>query len=309
MGTEMKTRLIVNPASSRGKMARRYPQIEQILRAESFAFDAVFTERRGHATQLARAAIDAGYELIVAVGGDGTLNEVVNGMVTQDGKAVNPNAALGVISSGTGSDFVRTANIPRDMLLAARHLARATQNIPLDLGTIMYRLEGKPAARHFANVTGMGFDAQVIARLERGGKRGGGTIPYYSALLATISNFHNLDLTLTIDGKTVRGKMNPIVVCNGKYFGGGMMIGPNATLNDGKFHVVFAHDLSALELLLATPKLYNGTILTHPKVIEYVAESVMVESQQPVQIQADGELIGEGPATFRILPAALKLRM
>ena len=305
----MKTQLIVNPVSARGKMTQRYPQIEQILRAENFPFDAVFTERRGHATQLARAAIDAGYELIVAVGGDGTLNEVVNGLVTQDGKAVNPDAVLGVIPSGTGSDFVRTANIPRDMLLAARHLARATQNISLDLGAITFRLEGKEASRCFANVAGMGFDAEVIARLERGGKRGGGTIPYYSALLATISNFHNLDLTLTIDGKIVRGKMNPIVVCNGKYFGGGMMIGPNATLNDGKFHVVFAHDLTALELLLATPKLYNGTILTHPKVTEYVAESVMVESQQPVQIQADGELIGQGPATFRILPVALKLRV
>lgn len=304
----MKTQLIVNPASARGKMATRFPQIEATLRAENFPFDAVFTERRGHAIDLARAALDAGYDLIVAVGGDGTLNEVVNGMLA-DGKAVNPNAVLGVISSGTGADFVRTANIPRDMILAARHLARATQNVPLDIGEVTYRLNDKPAVRYFANVTGMGFDAQVIERLERGGKRGGGTIPYYSALVATISNFRNLDLTLTIDGKTVQGKMNPIVVCNGKYFGGGMMIGPNASLNDGKFHVVFGHDFTALELLLATPKLYNGTILTHPKATEYVAETVTVESNERVLIQADGELIGEGPATFRILPAALKLRV
>jgi len=305
----MRTQLIINPASARGNMARRYPQIEQILRAENFSFDAVFTERRGHATDLARAAVNAGYDLIVAVGGDGTLNEVVNGMVTQDGKAVNPNAVLGVISSGTGADFVRTANIPRDMFLAARHLARATQAIPLDLGQITYRVNDQPAVRFFANVAGMGFDAQVVARLEQMGKRGSGTIPYYSALVATLSRFHNFDLTLTIDGKTIRGKMNPIVVCNGKYFGGGMMIGPNASLNDGKFHVVFGHDFTALELLLATPKLYNGTILTHPKATEYVAETITVESPERVMIQADGELIGEGPATFRICPAALKLRV
>lgn len=305
----MQTQLIVNPASARGKMVRRYPEIEAILRAENFPYDVVFTERRGHATELARRALDAGYDLIVAVGGDGTLNEVVNGLVTQDGKARNPTAVLGVIPSGTGSDFVRTANIPRDMLLAARYLARATQNISIDLGKIDYRLNGKPATRFFANVTGMGFDAEVIQRVERGGKRGGGTIPYYSALLATISNFHNLDLTLTIDGKIVRGKMNPIVVCNGKYFGGGMMIGPNATLNDGKFHVVFGHDFTALELLLATPKLYNGSILTHPKATEYIAEHVIVESTEPVLIEADGELIGEGPATFEICPAAIKLRV
>ena len=304
----MKTQLIINPTAARGSMARRYPQIEKLLHTEKFPFETVLTERRGHATQLARAAIDAGFDLIVAVGGDGTLNEVVNGML-ENGKAVNPNAVLGVISSGTGSDFVRTANIPRDMLLAAQHLVRATQNIPLDIGEVTYRLDDKPAVRCFANVAGMGFDAQVIDRLEHMGKRGGGTIPYYSALIATISNFHNLDLSLNIDGKAVQGKMNPIVVCNGKYFGGGMMIGPNATINDGKFHVVFGHDFTALELLLATPKLYNGTILTHPKATEYVAEVVTVESPERVLIQADGELIGEGPATFRILPNALKLRI
>lgn len=303
----MKTQLIINPASARGTMAKRYTHIEQTLRAENFPFAAVFTERRGQATPLARAAIDAGFDLIVAVGGDGTLNEVVNGMI-ENGKAVNPNAALGVISSGTGTDFIRTANIPRDLLLAAKQLARATQNIPLDIGAIQCQSNGKPALRYFANVAGMGFDAQVIARLENMGKRGSGTLPYYSALLATISNFHNLDLKLNIDGKQIQGKLNPIVVCNGKYFGGGMMIGPNAVLNDGKFHVVYGHDFTALELLLATPKLYNGTILSHPKAVEYVAETVTVESTERVLIQADGELVGEGPATFRILPHALKLR-
>jgi len=304
----MKTQLIINPYAARGTMAKRYLQIEQLLRVENFSFETVHTERRGHGTQLARAAVDAGFDLIVAVGGDGTLNEVVNGMI-EGGKAVNPNAVLGVISSGTGADFIRTVNLPHNMLRAAHHLAHATQNIPLDIGEIQCRLNGKPALRYFANVAGMGFDAQVIARLESMGKRGSGTIPYYSALLATISNFHNLDLKLNIDGKMIQGKMNPIVVCNGKYFGGGMMIGPNASLNDGKFHVVYGHDFTALELLLATPKLYNGTILTHPKAVEYVAETVKVESAERVLIQADGELVGEGPATFRILPHVLKLRV
>ena len=304
----MKTQLIVNPSSARGAMRIRWQAVAATLRADGFEYQAVFTERKGHATQLARAAIDAGFDLVVAVGGDGTLNEVVNGMI-EGGKAVNPNAVLGVISSGTGADFIRTAKLPHDMLRAAQHLARATKNIPLDIGEIQCQLNGKPSLRYFANVAGMGFDAQVIARLEGMGKRGSGTIPYYSALLATISNFHNLDLKLNIDGKQIQGKMNPIVVCNGKYFGGGMMIGPNASLNDGKFHVVYGHDFTALELLLATPKLYNGSILTHPKAVEYVAETVTVESAERVQIQADGELVGEGPATFRILPHVLKLRV
>ncbi len=306
----MKTKLIVNPASARGKMAARYPQIEQTLRAENFAFDAVFTERRGHAIELTRAALDAGYDLIVAVGGDGTLHEVVNGMMNADGTPRNPHALLGVISSGTGSDFVRTANIPRDMILAARHLARADRVSPLDLGEMTFRrADGKETRRFFANVAGMGFDAEVIERLERGGKRGGGTIPYYSALLATIWNYRNKDAVVRIDDQRIEGRMNSVVVCNGKYFGGGMMVGPNAMLDDGKFDVIILGDLGTLETVMNTPRLYNGTILEHPKITEYRAQTVAVESKQRILIEADGELIGPGPASFRIHPAVLKLRV
>lgn len=305
----MKTRLIVNPNAARGKMATRFPQIEATLRAENFSFDAVFTKRRGHAIELTRAAIDAGFDLIVAVGGDGTTFEVVNGMLSPDGKARNPDAVLGVISSGTGSDFVRTANIPRDMILAARQLARSAQTVPLDIGEMNYRVDGKDTRRFFANVAGMGFDAEVIERTESGGKRGGGTIPYYANLIATIRSYQNKDVTVHLDDQTLAARMNSVVICNGKYFGGGMMISPNATLDDGKFDVIILGDLGRLEVVMNTPRLYNGTILTHPKVSEYRTTTVSVESKQRMLIQADGEFIGAGPATFRILPAALKLRV
>lgn len=305
----MKTKLVINPMSARGNMRKRWPQIEETLRAENLAYEAAFTERRGHATELAHAALDAGFDLIVAVGGDGTLNEVVNGMIAEGGKAINPNAALGVISSGTGSDFVRTAGLPREMIAAARHLAHETESHPLDIGEMIFRVDGKETHRYFANVAGMGFDAEVIERLERGGKRGGGTIPYYTALITTISSYHNKDVTLRIDDQELRGRMNSVVICNGKYFGGGMMIAPNATLDDAKFDMITLGDLGTLEVVLNTPKLYNGTILTHPKVSEYRAQTVTVESKQRMLIEADGELIGAGPATFRIHPAALKLRV
>jgi diacylglycerol kinase (ATP) len=304
----LKTKLIVNPMSARGKMQHHWEQIDAVLRAENFDFDAAFTERRGHAIELARAAADAGYELIVAVGGDGTLNEVVNGMIA-DGKAVNPNARLGVIPSGTGSDFVRTANLPRDTILAARHLARANSSCALDIGEMIFRANDKETHRYFANVAGMGFDAEVIERTERGGKRGSGTIPYYSALIATVFNYQNKTVTLRVDDQTLEGNVNSVVVCNGKFFGGGMMVGPNAALDDSKFDVVVIGDFGKTEVILNTPRLYNGTILTHPKVNEYRGTTVTVESKQRMLIEADGELIGEGPATFRLLPAALKLRV
>ena len=304
----MKPYLIVNPASARGTMSKRWDAVREILRAENFEYDFAFTERRGHATELARAAIDAGYDLIVAVGGDGTLNEVVNGMIA-DAKPVNPNARLGVISSGTGSDFVRTANLPRDPVLAARHLAHATSSCALDIGEMTRRVNGKDTRRYFANVAGMGFDAEVIERTERGGKRGSGTIPYYSALIATVFKYQNKTVSLRVDDQTLEGAVNSVVVCNGKFFGGGMMVGPHAALDDGKFDVIVIGDFGTLEVILNTPRLYNGTILTHPKVKEYRGTVVTVASKERMLIEADGELIGEGPASFRIIPAGLKLQV
>ena len=305
----MKTQLIVNPASARGKMVARFPQIEATLRAENFPFDAVFTARHEHAIELARRAVEAGYDLIVAVGGDGTLNEVANGMLAVGGKPINPNAALGVITSGTGGDFARSAGIPRDTLAAAQHLARATQTRSLDVGEMIYSRNGQETRRYFVNVAGMGFDAEVIERTETGGKRGGGTIPYYSALIATVFNYQNKTVSLRVDDQTLEGAVNSVVVCNGKFFGGGMMVGPHAALSDGKFDVIVIGDFGTLEVILNTPRLYNGTILTHPKVGEYRGTVVTVDSKQRMLIEADGELIGEGPASFRIIPAGLKLQV
>lgn len=279
------------------------------MRAEDFAFECAFTKRSGHAIELTRAALDAGSELVVAVGGEGTLNEVVNGMVTQDGAAINPNAALGVIPSGTGGDFARTAGIPRDPLAAAQQLARATQMRPLDIGEIEYERDGKRAGRFFANVAGIGFDAEVIERTESGGKRGGGTIPYYSALLTTIWKYQNKEVVVQMDDRRVQARMNAVVVCNGKFFGGGMQISPNSNPADGWLDVIMLGDLGRLEVVMNTPRLYNGTILEHPKVSAQRAKTVVVESRQRMLIEADGELIGPGPAVFRIHPAALQLRV
>ncbi len=302
----MKPYLIVNPMAAHGTMAKRWSAIQEILRAENFEYDFALTERRGHASELARAALAAGYELIVAVGGDGTLNEVVNGMI-RDSKAINPHAALGVITSGTGADFVRTAGLPRDPLASARHLAHANASRVIDIGEIVYRAGGKETRRYFANVVGMGFDGEVIERTERSGKRAGETIPYLTTLVTTIFSYQNKDVTLKVDDQTMQGRMNSVIACNGQFFGGGMRVGPNATLDDGKLDVIVLGDFSVAEVLMNTPKIYNGTHLTHSKVSEYRGTTVTVESKQRMLIEADGELLGEGPATFRVIPAALKL--
>ncbi len=304
----MKTKLIVNPTSGRGRLIKRWPEIQEALKAERFEYDAVLTERRGHATELARAALDAGFDLIVAVGGDGTLNEVANGLLA-NGKPVNPAAVLGVISSGTGSDLVRTIGLPRDVISAARHLAHATGSCWLDIGEMTYGVEGKEVRRCFCNVAGMGFDAEVVDRVERNGKRGGGTLPYLAALVSTVSSYKNKDVRLEIDGDCHQGRMNSVVVCNGQYFGGGMRIGPNALVDDGLFDVIVLGDFSTAEVLANTPKIYSGAHLALDKVSEYRGRCVRVEAAQRMLIQADGEAIGPGPTTFTLLPRAIALRV
>ncbi len=313
----MKTKLIVNPTSARGKMQKRWPQIQAILQAENFPFEVAFTERRGHAIALARAAVDAGFELIVAVGGDGTLNEVVNGMLSTPlknagslgGQLLNSSALLGVIPSGTGSDFVRSAGLPHDALMAARHLAHAAGARPIDIGELTCRTDGQSSQRYFANVAGMGFDAEVVERLEHGGKRGGGTIPYLSTLIGTVFSYRNKDVILRVDDQTTQARVNAVVICNGKYFGGGMMVGPNAALDDGLLDVVTIGDMNAVEVLVNTRRIYNGTHLSLAKVSEYRAKNVTVETAQRVWIEVDGELVGEGSASFCVHPAALRLRV
>lgn len=303
----MNPKLIVNPMAARGQVGKRWPEIHEVLKQEGWPFEVVFTERRGHAMELARQALDSGFDLIVAVGGDGTLNEVVNGML-ENGQAVNSEAALGVISSGTGSDFVRTVGIPRDVLAAARSLVHARTVRPLDVGEVTCTNDGRPLHRYFANVAGMGFDAEVVDQLERGGKRGGGTLPYLTTLITTIARYQNKDVSVHLDDQALQGRVNDVIVCNGKYFGGGMRVAPHATLEDGAFDVIILGDFSTVEILMNTPKIYNGTHLTLAKVSECRSSTVRVETNQPMLIEADGELIGQGPALFQILPGALKLR-
>ena len=302
----MKTQLIVNPTSAGGKLRARWDEIRQTLEAENFPFEAAFTECRGHASELARAALARGCDLVVAVGGDGTLNEVLNGMI-QDGTAIKPDASLGVISTGTGSDFARTLGLPRDMVAEARRLAKARTKRSIDVGEVIYPVNGESASRYFINVAGMGFDGEVIQRIEKNGKRGAGTLPYLTTLILTISAYHNKDLTLKVDGQPVRGRMNAVVVSNGKYFGGGMMVAPHALLDDGQFDVITIGDMNTFEVLMNTPKIYKGTHLSHPKVSEYHGRTVQVEPEQQMLIQVDGELVGPGPATFRIHPGMMNL--
>jgi diacylglycerol kinase (ATP) len=299
-------KVIVNPVASGGKVGKQWPQLRETLLQGGLRFDAELTQYPGHASEIARKALDEGFRYFVAVGGDGTVHEVVNGLVVE--RRVPPEVTLSIIPGGTGSDFIRVLGISRDPTEACRttlgHGVRA-----VDIGEIECVRSGKPITCYFVNVAGLGFDGEVCVRVNRMSKRISGTLPYLTGLVLTLLSYANKDVQLTVDGQPLEGRMNSVVVCNGQYFGGGMWVGPQAAADDGIFDVVLLKDLNKVEFLLNVPRVYKGTHLTHPKVQSLQGREVHVEAKQRMFIQAEGELVGEAPATFRLIPGALNLRV
>jgi YegS/Rv2252/BmrU family lipid kinase len=300
------TFVIVNPASGSGKTGLRWSGWEAHFRADGSEFEVGFTTEPGHATRLAREAAQLGYKKIISVGGDGTLNEMLNGLIEND-RAV-ADVELGVLPVGTGSDFARALGIPKDPRKAWQHLMNGAAT-PLDVGRIDTLRGDQTITRYFANVAGLGFDGEVSDRVNRSGRKGGGTIPYLTTMFASLMSYKNKTVKVTIDDRTIEGRMNSVVVCNARYFGGGMHIAPHAEWDDGQFDVIILGDLSKLEVLANTPRLYQGTHLLHRKVKFLRGRSIRVEAKELMYLQAEGELIGEAPTTFTMLPHLMKVLM
>ena len=309
--------VVVNPTAAYGKTSMRWSAIQDALRAQGLAFTAALTERRGHAAELARQAAEQGFRLIVAVGGEGTLFEMANGLLGVTG-AVDPAIALGILPSGTGSDFARFVGIPRDPIAAVARLV-GDKTITMDMGYLECRrlapagetadADAPLVKRYFMNVAGLGFDGEVIERVERGTKAIGGTIPYLSNLFASLLAYRNKNFTITYDDRTLAGRFNSVICANGAYFGGGMFIAPKSKVDDGLFDLVLLGDLTKPEIVVTLPRLYKGTHLSHPKVTLLHAKEVRVVNQERALVQADGELVGMGPAVFRIIPQALRVKV
>jgi diacylglycerol kinase (ATP) len=299
-------KIIINPVASGGKVGTRWPELRQSLVKLGLQFDFELTSHRGHAIDIARKAVGDGFRDIICYGGDGTVNEVVNGLVV-DGQ-VPSEVVLSIIPGGTGADFVRIMGISRDPTKALE--AAIGQRIrAVDVGAISCIRDGSPIVRYFVNVAGLGFDGESSVRVNRMSKRINGTLPYLASLVLTLASYTNKDVELTFDGQRKSGRFNSVIICNGQYFGGGMWIGPQAAADDGIFDVVILGDVSRLEFLLNVPRVYRGTHLTHPKVESFQAREVRVEAAQRMFVQAEGELVGEAPATFGIMPGALRLRV
>lgn len=304
----VKAFFIINPTSGRGKSAKRWPHIREIFRTAKWQFDFAFTQRRGEAREIARQAVRGNFETIVPIGGDGTIHEVVNGLFA-DGPAINPDATLGIVPGGTGNDLARALGLPGETLAAARHLATSQRTRRIDLGEATATSAGGPQRRLFTNDADIGFAATVVERLERSGKFSRGSAPYFVALLLSALRHRNHPVRLQIGDRTMESELTTVLICNGQSTGGGMLVAPNAIVDDGLFDVVSVGALSRPGIFRHAPKIYRGTHLKLRQVSVQRAKEVALSSATRLPIATDGEFMGVAPASFRVLPAALKVRV
>lgn len=302
--------MVVNPQSQNGALGRRWPHLAGILRRQ-VAFDEVRTRGPGDATRLTREALRAGANSVVAIGGDGTINEVVNGFF-EDGERIAPAASLGIVPFGTGGDFRKSLHLPKDHQRAGEILGRGRTRT-IDLGTLeLTRRDGGTEHRVFANIASFGISGMVDRLVNQSSKALGGTLSFMIASARASFEYENQRVRLVFDedeSNPVDMTINTVAVANGRYFGGGMFIAPDAELDDGSFDVVALGDFNLKDMLMNGRRLYAGTHLDMDKVSHRRARVVRAESLggAAVELDVDGETPGILPATFRILPAALSV--
>jgi len=305
--------VIVNPKSAGGSTRESWSSIASDLRAHFGPFKVAFTKAPGDGVALARKYSEEGAELIVACGGDGTINEVANGILES-----GCDAEMGVFPSGTGGDFRRSLGIPGSHREAARAL-RDGKTKRIDVGRVSFvDHQGNPASRYFVNVSSFGLAASIIGRVKSnkalewlplGGVRGRAN--FALSTLQEVVGLGPESVLVRIDG----GEERPLLtvnfcVANARYFGGGMLIAPDAKLDDGYFDVVNIGDIRTAKVLLNAYTLYNGSHIHLDEVKSTHARKIEARSAGPdVQIETDGELPGRLPAVYEIVPNALSLRV
>ena len=299
--------VIVNPVAGAGRGLIDFPQISRLLRNDDIRHDAVFTEHKHHATELAVTAANQGYRRIIVIGGDGTLNEVVNGLFIQ--KAVEPREMLlAVIAVGTGNDWVRTFGIPQHYSEAIRAI-REGRSFLQDVGTVTYTESHYTQTRYMANVAGLGFDAYVIStfnHLKMKGYKGGWM--YLYSILKSYFRYKSSGARIWVDDKVVFNDLMfslAIGIC--KYNGGGVQQLPNALADDGLLDLTIIRPVHWWHIVFRLKKLFNGDIYQIGHVIHAQGRKVKIEAAPLIQLEADGELMGGTPVEVNIRQRAIRV--
>lgn len=305
----MKTQVIINPASAHGQTRRRWRDIKEALKTFIREFHYEFTEKPLQAIDLTREAIKSGSELIIGVGGDGTLNEIANGFFEKN-KIINPKTQLAIVPSGTGCDFMRSLSLPTSLKQALQIIAKAMAR-PVDVGRVTYiNKEGKEEQRLFLNVADFGVGGEVVhevnrKRLERKASS------YFRTLLTTMVRYRQKRISLKIEDQQLPENEYLIgAVANGRIFGKGMKIAPLAEIDDGFFDLILIRGMKFFEFLRNSWKIFTGAHLRHPKTSHWKARWLEARPAQdePVILELDGEEVGRLPATFEIIPSQMLIK-
>jgi diacylglycerol kinase (ATP) len=299
---------IVNPASANGSTRRRWPEIARRAAEAGVVGRALLSERPGQIPELVERAAGDGAALVVAVGGDGTVNEAVNGLMRlREQGAEMPELAL--LPRGTGTDFVRTFGIPTKLDDALRVVSRGRTR-EIDAGRVAFRAwDGSEGSSYFANVASAGMSGAVAERANTTSKALGGKVSFLAATLAVFARWKPSQVEVVVDGERRSGLMYDVLVANCLYLGGGMKMTPEAVPDDGLFDVLLIGDITRTDLALTLPKVYRGTHLPHPKAELLRGRTVLVEAKTLLPIELDGEQPGTTPVRFEIVPRAFRLRV
>ncbi|MFC2168986.1 diacylglycerol/lipid kinase family protein [Acidobacteriota bacterium] len=299
-----KTQVIINPESDQGRTRKRWKKTKEALKSAFKEFKYEFTEKPLQATEISRVAIKEGSELIVGVGGDGTMNEIANGFF--EGKQlINSESVMGIIPSGTGCDLMRSLNIPVGLKNALHVITQAPSSL-IDIGKARFLSQsGEKQERLFLNIADFGLGGEVVHRMNEK-RRQRKASSYLKSAISTFFNYKNREVKLIIDDEEIPSDEYLLgAISNGSIFGKGMKIAPEARLNDGLFDVVLVKAMKAFEFCRNVWKIYSGSHLKHPKISLFRGRKITASpgnEENDVLIEVDGEQLGVLPATFEILP-------
>jgi YegS/Rv2252/BmrU family lipid kinase len=297
--------IIANPYSSGGKTKKKWPLIEKYLQSEEIEYQIQWTKEKNHATRLSKEAIQNGFKTIISLGGDGTHNEVVNGIMEQS-TFPSTDISFGVIPGGTGNDWIKSHGIPRNYKKCISLIQKGKTKLQ-DVGIVEYgnQLNQK---RFFINAAGFAYDAYLIKEMEQNVTFISSSLIYMFNILKYLLKYRAEEMVLKFNNKTIKEYFYTVNACLGKYAGGGLMIAPHAKPDDGNFALTMAFKLSKIQILLNLYRFYNGTIGKHSKIDTLHSKSIFITNKdKKVNVEVDGEYLGASEVKLSLISSSLKL--
>lgn len=293
--------VIINPTSGNGLSKRQWPKVKALLQTYEFDFDFSFTENENHSPKLLQQAIENGFLNIICVGGDGTLHNIVNGIMNQD-RVSSEEVAVGMVPIGTGNDWVKTHHIPNDFKKAIQLIKKGSKKNQ-DLGKIKFLNEDREPV-YFNNLAGVGFDGFVVSKVHK--YKHFGALAYLTGSVLGLFSFKNFKSKVVVNNTEINSKTLMVLVGLCNYSGGGMQLTKDANPFDGLFDISIAKNIGKLDIIKNLTKLFSGNIVNHKKVetLKSNVITITIDEDELPFIQADGELIGKGNITVSVVPKA-----